>query len=88
MVLRYYFSKTIISICQVLTLNHDILVKRNHNRLTVGYLHRFFNKSAIVAAKERGNNDIFIPAGFVAGYARNNASIDGTYLLLNIPAIS
>ena len=73
--------------CDTLNLNHDVLAKRNHKGLTVEHFYRFLNKSVIIAAEDRGTNDIFVPAGIAAGYAWNSDPIDGTDILRSIPAI-
>ena len=58
-----------IAMCKSLRLNYDVLAKRNHKSLTVEHFHRFLNKSVTIAAKERGTNDIFVPAEITTGYA-------------------
>ena len=81
------FKGAFIAMCEALSLNNDVLVKRNRKILTVEHFYHFLNKSITIAAEERGNKDIFVPAGFAAGYAWNNAPIDGTDILRSIPAI-
>ena len=81
------FKGAFIAMCISLSLNHDVLAKRNHKGLTVEHFHRFLNKSVTIAAEDRGTNDIFVPAGIAAGYVWNSAPIDGTDILRSIPAI-
>jgi len=45
------------------------------------------NKSVNIATEDRGTNDIFVPTRNAAGYAWNNAPVDGTDILRTIPAI-
>ena len=81
------FKAVFIAVCEALNLNHDFLVKLNHKGLTIEYFHRFLNKSSTIATKERGIDEIFVPAGVIDSYAWNNAQIDGTDILCNILAI-
>ena len=81
------FKEAFIAMCDALSLNYDVLAKRNHKGLTVEYFHRFLNKSATIAAEDRGTNDIFVPVGFAAGYDWNSAPINGTDILRSIPDI-
>ena len=83
-----HFKGTFIAMRDALNLNHDVLAKRNHKGLTVEHFYRFLNKSVIIAAEDRGTNDIFVPAGIAAGYAWNSAPIDSTDILRSFPAIS
>ena len=76
-----------ITMCNALSLNYDVLTKRNHKGLSVEHFHRFLNKSVTIAVEDRGTNDIFVPACIAAGYAWNSALIDGTDILRSIPAI-
>ena len=81
------FKGAFIAMCNALSLNYDVLMKRNHKGLTIEHFHRFLNKSVTIAAKYRGTNNIFVPAGIAAGYAWNSAPIDGTDILRSIPTI-
>ena len=81
------FKGALIGMCQALNLNYDILAKRKHKGLSVEHFRRFLNKSMTIAAEERGTTNIFVPAGIAVGYAWNSAPIDGTDMLLSIPAI-
>ena len=65
------FKGAFIAMCEALYLIHDILANRNYKGLTVEYFHCFLNKSVTIVAEEP-------PVGVVAGYAWNNAPIDGT----------
>ena len=60
------FEEVFIAMCSALNLNHDVLAKRNHKGLTMDNFHRFLNKSVTIADKDRGTNDIFVPAGIAA----------------------
>ena len=73
--------------CKDLALNYDILAKRNHKGLTVENFHRLLKKAVTITLKDRKSNDIFVQAGIVAGYACNNAPIDGTDVLRSTVAI-
>ena len=70
-----------------LSLNYDVLAKRNHKGVSVEHFHRFLKKSVTIAVEDRGTNDIFVPACIAAGYAWNSAPIDGTDIIRSIPAI-
>ena len=73
--------------CDALNLNHDVHAKHNHKGLIVDYFHRFLNNSVIIAAEDRGTNDIFVPTGIASGYAWNSVPIDGTDILCSISVI-
>ena len=73
--------------CNALSLNYDVLMKRNHKGLTVEHFYRFLNKSVTISAEDRGTNDIFVPTDIAADYAWNSAPIDDTDILRSIPAI-
>ena len=62
-------------------MNYDILTKRNYEGLSTEYIHRFLNKSVIIALEERGIDNIFVPGGIVAGYACYSVPINGTNIL-------
>ena len=81
------FKGFFIAMCEALYLNHDVLVKRTHIGFTVEHSYRFLNKNVTITAEERDTNDIFVPAGIVAGYIWNSAPIDGTGILRSILAI-
>ena len=55
--------------------------------MLVEKFHIFLIKEVTIAAKDRGTNDIFVAAGAAAGYAWNSSHIDGTNILLSVPAI-
>ena len=81
------FKGAFIAMCDALSLNYDVLAKRNHKGLTVEHYHRFLNKSVTIGAEDRGTNDIFVPAGIAVGYAWDSAPKDGTDILRSILAI-
>lgn len=62
----YSFKGAFNAMCQSLILNYDVLAKRNHKGLSVEHFHRFLNKSATIAAEDRGTNNIFVPARIAA----------------------
>ena len=70
--------------CQTLNLNYDILAKRNHKWLVVGYFYQFFNKCVSITAENRNTKDIFVPTGIVAGYTWNSTINYGTNILRSI----
>ena len=55
--------------------------------MLVDKFHRFLNKAIIIAADNRGTNDVFVTADVAAGYAWNSSPIDGTDIILCIPII-
>ena len=81
------FKRIFVGIYYTLCLNYDILANRNHKGLSVEYFHRFFNKIVTILAEERSTNDFFVPTDIVAGYAWNNAPIDGIKNISSIPTI-
>ena len=72
---------------QALNLNYDVFAKRNHKGLSAAHFHRILNKSVIIAAEERGTNNIFVPTSITAAYAWNSAPIDGTDTIRSVLAI-
>ena len=63
------FKRSFITMCKALNLSNDVFAKHNHKGFTVEHFYRFLNKRVIIAAEERGTNDIFVPVGITAGYA-------------------
>ena len=63
------FKRYFIAMCEALNMSNDIFAKHNHKGFTVEHFYRFLNKRVIIAAEERGTNDIFVPVGITAGYA-------------------
>ena len=70
-----------------LDLNYDVLSKRSHKRLNVEHFHCFLNRAVTIAMEDRKSNDVFVPVGIAAGYAWNNAPIDGTHISRSTVAI-
>ena len=81
------FIRAFVTMCKALDLNYDILTKRNNKGLTVGHFHCFLNKAVKIEIEDRQSNDVFVPAGIVAGYVWNSAPIDGTDILRSTIAI-
>ena len=54
-----HFQGAFIAMYDALSLNYDVLAKRNHKGLTVEYFHCVLNKSVNIAAEDRGTNDFF-----------------------------
>ena len=63
------FKRFFIAMCEALNLSNDVFANHNHKGFTVEHFYRFLNKRLIIAAEERGTNDIFVPVGITAGYA-------------------
>ena len=80
---KYVFS----AMCKALSINYDILAKRNYKGLLVEKLYRFLNKAITIAAEDRRTNDVFVAADVATGYAWNRPTIDGTDILRSVPAI-
>ena len=72
------FKDAFVAMYKALDLNYEILAKCNHKGLTIEHFHRFLNKAVIIAMKDRQSNDVFVPAGIVAGFEWNSAPIGGT----------
>ena len=53
------FKGDFIAMCDVLSLNYDVMAKRNHKGLTVEHFHHLLNKSVAIAAEDRGTNEFF-----------------------------
>ena len=83
----FSFKRAFVAMCEVLNLNHDVLMKRNYKGLTVKYIHRFLNKSVSIAAGKRDTKNMFVLASVVVGYTWNIASIDSTCILTGTPTI-
>ena len=66
------FKGAFVSLCKVLDLNYDVFAKHNHKMSTV------VNKTEIITMEDRQSNDVFVPAGIVAGFEWNSAPIGGT----------
>ena len=81
------FKGDFITMCESLTLNHDVLTNRNHKCLTVKHFYCFLNKSITIAAEDHGTNYISVPTGVGANCAWNSTLIDGTDIHRSIPAI-
>ena len=75
------------AMCKALRIKYEILAKRKHKGLLVEKFHWFLNKVVTIVVEDRGTNDIFVAAGAAAGYAWNSSHIDGTNILLSVPAI-
>ena len=56
------FKRTFVIICKYFDINYDVLVKRNYNKLTVEYFHRFLNITVKIAMKDRQSNDVLMSA--------------------------
>ena len=54
---------------------------------SVEHVHLFLNRSVTIAVEDRGTNNMFVPAGIVADYARNNSPIEDIDILHSISAI-
>ena len=63
------FKGSFVAMCKYLDLYYDILAKCNHKGLTVEHFHCFLNKVVTIAMENRQRNNVFVPAGVVAGYA-------------------
>ena len=81
------FKGVFTAMCKSLTINHDVLAKRNHKGLLVEKFHRFINKAITIAAEDRGTKDIFVAAGVSVEYAWNSSPIDGADILRSVPEI-
>ena len=62
------FKGAFISMCQTLNLNYNVLAKRNQKDLTVEYFRKFLKKSVIIAAEDRGTNDVLDRIDVITGY--------------------
>ena len=81
------FKGVFSAMCKALSINYDILAKRNHKILLVEKFYQFFNKAITIAAEDRRTNDVFVAADVAAGYVWNRPTIDGTDILRSVPAI-
>lgn len=62
------FDLVFIVICHALNLSYYILAKSDHKDFMGENVHRFLNKTVIIATEARGTCDIFVPATVVASY--------------------
>lgn len=70
-----------------LTINCEFVDKRNHKDISAERLHRFLNKSVIIASNDRDTVSTFVETDITAAYAWKSTNIEGTNIIRSILAI-
>ena len=64
-----HFKLVFIVMCKALNINCNIFAKRNHKGIFVDNVHRFIKKAITIAAKNKGEHNIFVVTCVAAGNA-------------------
>ena len=70
-----------------LTINYEVVAKRNHKSVLVEIFYRFLNKSVTIASNDRDTVSIFAESGITTAYSWKNAPTDYTDNICSIPGI-
>ena len=54
--------------CDCLTINYEVVDKRNHKGISVETFHRFLNKYMTIASNDKDTVGIFTKTGITAAY--------------------
>ena len=73
--------------CDCLTINYEVVDKRNHKGISVEIFHRFLNKYMTIASNDKDTVGIFTKTGITAAYVWDSALIDGTKIIYIMPII-
>ena len=60
---------------------------RNHKYTSIEKYHCFLNKLQEISNQDRGSHDVFIKNTKTSQYACNSTPVDGTYIIISVPAV-